>query len=85
MIYLDFSRFLSGLDLNFEFMIYGVNCVFTQRATLNHGKLVYSQLMAFLPLSTFRRCVATQNGDHKFHDFTCLDQLAVMAFAQQPS
>ena len=27
MIYLDFSRFLSGLDLNFEFMMYGVLCL----------------------------------------------------------
>jgi hypothetical protein len=58
-------------------------CVFTQRATMNHGKLVFSQLMAFLPSSTFRRCLATQNGDHKVHDFTCMDQLAAMAFAQQ--
>ncbi len=26
---------------------------------MHHGKLVFSQLMAYLPLSTFRRCVAT--------------------------
>ena len=49
---------------------------------MNQGKLVFSQLMAFLPSSTFRRCVATQNGDHKVQEFTCMDQLAVMAFAQ---
>ncbi len=30
---------------------------------MNQGKLVFSQLMAFLPLSTFRRCVATHRGD----------------------
>ncbi len=49
---------------------------------MNQGKLVFSQLMAFLPLSTFRRCVATHQGDHKVHDFTCMDQFLTMAFAQ---
>ena len=38
--------------------------------------------MAFLPLSTFRRCVATRRGDHKVQDFTCMDQCLTMAFAQ---
>ena len=51
--------------------------------TLMHqGKLVFSQLMAHLPLSTFRRCVAKHRGDHKVHDFSCLDQFFAMAFAQ---
>ena len=51
--------------------------------TLMHqGKLVFSQLMAHLPLSTFRRCVAKYRGDHKVHDFSCLDQFFAMAFAQ---
>jgi hypothetical protein len=49
---------------------------------MNQGKLVFSQLMAFLPLSTFRRCVAAHRGDHKVQDFTCLDQFLTMAFAQ---
>ena len=39
---------------------------------MNQGKLVFSQLMAFLPLSTFRRCVSAHRGDHKVHDFTCM-------------
>ena len=49
---------------------------------MNQGKLVFSQLMAFLPLSTFLRCVATHRGDHKVQDFTCMDQFLTMAFAQ---
>jgi hypothetical protein len=49
---------------------------------MNQGKLVFSQLMAFLPLSTFRRCVAKHRGDHKVQDFTCMDQFLTMAFAQ---
>ena len=49
---------------------------------MHQGKLVFSQLMAHLPLSTFRRCVAKHRGDHKVHDFSCLDQFFAMAFAQ---
>ena len=49
---------------------------------MNQGKLVFSQLMAFLPLSTFRRCVAKHRGDHKVQHFTCMDQFLTMAFAQ---
>ena len=49
---------------------------------MNQGKLVFSQLMAFLPLSTFRRCVAKHRGDHKVQEFTCMDQFLTMAFAQ---
>ena len=49
---------------------------------MNQGKLVFSQLMAFLPMSTFRRCVATRRGDHKVQDFTCMDQFLTMALAQ---
>lgn len=49
---------------------------------MNQGKLVFSQLMAFLPLSTFRRCVARYRGNHKVKDFSCMDQFLTMAFAQ---
>src|SRR3546814_20491066 len=54
----------------------------TQRTAMNQGKLVFSQLMAFLPLSTFRRCVARYRGNHKVKDFSCMDQFLTMAFAQ---
>lgn len=49
---------------------------------MNKGKLVFAQLMAYLPLSTFRRCVDAHDGNHKVKDFTCLDQFFAMAFAQ---
>src|SRR5450759_4857600 len=49
---------------------------------MHQGKLVFSQLMAHLPLSTFRRCVADHRGEHKVKDFSCLDQFFAMAFAQ---
>jgi hypothetical protein len=44
--------------------------------------LVFAQIMAHLPLSTFRRCVTTHRGDHKVQEFSCLDQFFAMAFAQ---
>jgi hypothetical protein len=44
--------------------------------------LVFAQLTAHLPLTTFRRCVARYEGDHKVKSFTCLEQFLVMVFAQ---
>ena len=49
---------------------------------MHQGMLVFAQVMAHLPLSTFRRCVAAHRGDHKVQDFSCLDQFFAMAFAQ---
>ena len=49
---------------------------------MHQGKLVFAQLMLYLPLSTFRRCVADYRGEHEVKDFSCLDQFFVMAFAQ---
>ena len=49
---------------------------------MHYGKLVFSQLMAYLPLNVFARCVAAHRGEHKVKDFSCLDQFFAMAFAQ---
>jgi hypothetical protein len=49
---------------------------------MHQGKLVFAQVMAHLPLSTFRRCVARHGGEHKIKSFSCLDQFYAMAFAQ---
>ncbi len=46
------------------------------------GKLVFAQVMEFVPLSVFRRCVAKYQGNKKVRTFTCLDQFLCMAFAQ---
>jgi Domain of unknown function (DUF4372)/Transposase DDE domain len=51
-------------------------------AGMNAGKLVFAQLMEHLPLTTFRRCVARYDGEHKVKLFSCLDQYLCMAFAQ---
>ena len=46
------------------------------------GKLVFAQVTQHLPLTTFRRCVARDGGEHKVKIFSCLDQYLCMAFAQ---
>src|SRR3974377_1425740 len=51
-------------------------------ASMHTGKLVFAQLMMHVPLTTFRRCGAKYNGEHKVKQFSCLDQLLVMVFAQ---
>lgn len=49
---------------------------------MNAGKIIFAQLMAYLPLHTFRRLVKRYRGNHKVKTFTCLDQYLCMAFAQ---
>ncbi len=49
---------------------------------MHAGKLVFAQLTEFLPLTTFRRCVARYDGEHKIKRFTCLEQFLCLAFAQ---
>jgi hypothetical protein len=49
---------------------------------MHSGKLVFSQVMDYLPLHTFRRCVQRYRGHHKVRHFSCLDQYLSMAFAQ---
>ena len=46
------------------------------------GRLIFSQVMDFMPLHTFRRCVQRYRGNRKIKNFTCLDQYLCMAFAQ---
>jgi len=49
---------------------------------MNAGRTVFSQLMDFLPLHDFRKCVARYRGNYKVQRFSCLDQFRSMAFAQ---
>jgi len=43
---------------------------------------VFAQVMDFLPMHAFRRCVERYQGNHKVQSFKCLDQFFCMAFAQ---
>ena len=46
------------------------------------GRLVFSQLMDFLPMHQFRCCVNKYQGNRRIRSFSCLDQFLCMAFAQ---
>ncbi len=49
---------------------------------MNTGKTIFSQVMEFLPLYEFHKCVARYHGDYKVLSFSCMDQFLCMAFAQ---
>ena len=49
---------------------------------MNAGRSIFAQVMGFLPLRPFRRCVARYRGDHRVRHFSCLDQFLCMAFGQ---
>ena len=46
------------------------------------GQTIFSQIMDFVPIKKFRRCVDSYNGNYRIRSFTCLDQFLCMAFAQ---
>jgi hypothetical protein len=49
---------------------------------MNTGRTVFSQIMGFLPLQEFRKCVKRYRGNYMVQKFSCLDQFLCMAFAQ---
>jgi hypothetical protein len=46
------------------------------------GKLIFTQVIDFMPTHLFRRCVARYRGEHQVKSFTCRDQFLCLAFAQ---
>jgi len=49
---------------------------------MNRGRTMFAQVMDFLPLDEFRRCVERYRGDYKVQSFSCWDQFLCLAFAQ---
>jgi uncharacterized protein DUF4372/DDE family transposase len=49
---------------------------------MNFGKTIFSQLMEFIPVYEFRKCVNRYKGSFKIKSFSCWDQFLCMAFAQ---
>lgn len=49
---------------------------------MNQGKTIFSQVMDFLPMYQFRKCVNRYDGNKWVKSFSCLDQYLCMAFAQ---
>ena len=46
------------------------------------GRIVFSQIMDYLPQRHFKACVNRYRGDYRVRTFTCLDQFYCMSFAQ---
>jgi len=49
---------------------------------MNTGRTIFSQIMDFIPMNEFRKCVTRYQGNHNIKSFSCLDQFLCMAFAQ---
>ena len=49
---------------------------------MNKGSTVFAQVLDFLPMHQFRRCVDRYQGNYRVRSFTCFDQYLCMAFAQ---
>jgi len=46
------------------------------------GKIIFSQIMDFLPMYEFHKCVNRYQGNYKVKSFSYVDQFLCMAFAQ---
>ena len=49
---------------------------------MNDGRTVFAQVIDFLPMHQFRRCVDRYQGNYRVRSFKCFDQFLCMAFAQ---
>jgi hypothetical protein len=49
---------------------------------VNAGKLLFAQLMDFLPWTLFARSVVRYSGDRRVWALSCAEQFRAMAFAQ---
>ena len=49
---------------------------------MHAGKSVFSQIVDFLPLYIFHRCVARYDDNFNIQTFSCLDQFLSLVFAQ---
>jgi hypothetical protein len=49
---------------------------------MHDGRLVFAQIVDYLPRYLLDACVKKYNGNRKVKDFTCRDQLLAMIFAQ---
>ena len=49
---------------------------------MHSTKILFSQLISFLPKYEFNKCVDRYRGNHKVKNFYCWDQFLCMAFAQ---
>jgi len=49
---------------------------------MHSGRIIFPQLMSFLPEREFSKCVHRYRGEYHIRTFSCFDQFLCMAFAQ---
>ena len=49
---------------------------------MHEGRIVFSQIMDFVPIYEFRKCVERYAGNYRTRGFSCWNQFLCMAFAQ---
>ena len=49
---------------------------------MHTGQIIFSQVMDFMPMYEFRKCVRRYAGNYKVQSFSCWNQFLCMAFAQ---
>jgi transposase len=49
---------------------------------MNTDRIIFSQLMDFVPKHQFNQCVRRYRGNYRTRSFSCFDQFLCMAFAQ---
>jgi hypothetical protein len=49
---------------------------------MNTDRIIFSQIMDFIPKRPFNQCVRRYRGNHRLRRFSCFDQFLCMAFAQ---
>lgn len=49
---------------------------------MHTGRILFAQLLDFVPQHEFNRCVRRYRGNHRVRSFSCWDQFLCMAFAQ---
>ena len=49
---------------------------------MHAGKYVFAQVIEFLPVNDFNKCIKRYNGSFKLHHFSCWHQLLCMLFGQ---
>ena len=49
---------------------------------MHEGKILFAQIVEFLPRRSLSTCIEKYRGNYKVKDFSCYDQLLAMIFAQ---
>lgn len=74
---------ITFFDLKFSIYLYHIHLTKIRKEwSMYTGKIVFSQVIDFLPMYNFNKCVKRYHGNYQVKSFSCLDQFLCMAFAQ---